>query len=231
MKHKSLFYKFLVTENMKEYSLIMGLTDYISVIFFSVSGIIFSRTLYKEIKLKYLSMLIGGFWFTAFSGFCKATYKVLYGSGLCDFKVLNDVHMPLLSIGICMIGFSFIRITSPKNKSFNIYSAVPTAITSNTLFIVLDFIGIISIFIGIKRLAFSINAKKAVFFIAGFCIIEIITGFIGTMANFEQSCINWITQFLQTTATLLFLISSIIISKKMKSEIPATIVKDSTDSN
>ncbi len=203
---------------MKEFSLIMGLTDYVSVIFFSIAGKIFISTMYKEIKLKYFVMMTGGFLFAGFAGFCKATYKVLYGSGLCDFQVLNNVHMILLSIGICMIGFSFVRITNPKTRSFNIYSVPPVVIVSNTPFIVLDFIGIIAIFIGIKRLAFSVNAKKAVLFISGFCIIEIIAGFMGALIDFEKSHINWITQILQTTATFMFLMSSVIIRKKMNSE-------------
>lgn len=149
---------------MKEYSLIMGLTDYISVILFAVSGGIFIKMLYQKSTLWQFVLLTGGFLFAGFAGFCKATYKTLYGGGICDFQILNNVHMFLLSIGICMAGYAFIGITSRKNHRLNIYSVSPVVVTSNMPFIIMNVIGVIAMFAGIVRLAKKLKAKPAVFF-------------------------------------------------------------------
>lgn len=149
---------------MKEYSLVMGLTDYISVTFFSVAGGIFIKMLYQKSGLSDFVLLTGGFMFAGFAGFCKATYKTLYGGGICDFPLLNDIHMFLLSIGFCMAGYALIRITSRKNEKINLYSASPVVVTSNMPFIILNIFGCLNLCAGVVRLSRRLESKSAVFF-------------------------------------------------------------------
>lgn len=201
---------------MKEYSLIMGLTDYISVILFAVSGGIFIKMLYQKSTLWQFVLLTGGFLFAGFAGFCKATYKTLYGGGICDFQILNNVHMFLLSIGICMAGYAFIGITSRKNHRLNIYSVSPVVVTSNMPFIIMNVIGVIAMFAGIVRLAKKLKAKPAVFFVSGFFIVEMTAGFMGSRTDFDKSAVNWMGQGLQTLANFMLLMSAIDLNKKMK---------------
>lgn len=202
---------------MKEYSLVMGLADYISVIFFSVAGGIFIKMLYQKSKLTDFVFLTGGFMFSGFAGFCKATYKTLYGGGICDFPLLNDLHMFLLGIGILMAGFSLIRITSSKNQKINLYSASPVVVTSNMPFVILNVLGCLNLCTGIVRLAKRLESKSAVFWAVGFFVVEITSGFVGSRADFDKSTVNWIGQALQTTATFMLLMSAVTLNKKMKS--------------
>lgn len=201
---------------MKEYSLIMGLTDYISVILFSVTGGIFIKMLYQKSNLRHFVLLTGGFLFAGFAGFCKATYKTLYGSGICDFLLLNDMHMFLLGIGMCMAGYALIGITSRKKHRLNIYSVSPVVVTSNMPFIIMNVIGAVAMFAGIVRLAKKMKSKAAVFFGTGFFIIEMAAGFVGSIADFDKSTVNWIGQGLQTLATFMLLMSAVDLNKKMK---------------
>lgn len=201
---------------MKEYSLIMGLTDYISVILFAVAGGILIKMLYQKSALQHFVLLTGGFLFAGFAGFCKATYKTLYGGGICDFRILNNVHMFLLSVGMCMAGYALIGITSRKNHRLNIYSASPVAVNSNMPFIIMNVIGAVAIFAGIVRLAKKLKSKAAVFFVSGYFIVEMIAGFVGSRADFDKSAVNWIGQGLQTLATFMLLMSAVDINKKMK---------------
>lgn len=201
---------------MKEYSLFMGLTDYISVIFFSVAGGLFIKMLYQKSKLTDFVLLTGGFMFAGFAGFCKATYKTLYGGGICDFPLLNDLHMFLLSIGIFTAGFALIRITSRKNEKINLYSAYPAVVTSNMPFIILNVFGCLNLCAGVIRLARRLESKSAVLWTVGFFVVEMTAGFAGSRADFDKSAVNWIGQALQTVATFMLLMSAVTLNKKMK---------------
>lgn len=201
---------------MKEYSLIMGLTDYIPVIFFSVAGGIFIKMLYQKSRLKDFAILTGGFMFAGFAGFCKATYKTLYGGGICDFPLLNDIHMFLLGVGIFMTGYALIGITSRKNEKINLYSASPVVITSNIPFVILNVFGCLNLCIGVIRFAKRLESKSSVFYIIGYLIIEIGVGAMGSIADFDKTMSNWIGQGCQTVATFLFLMCAVTLNKKMK---------------
>lgn len=201
---------------MKEYSLIMGLTDYISVILFCVAGGIFIKMLYNKSRLRHFVLLNGGFFFAGFAGLCKATYKTLYGGGICDIPLLNNIHMFLLSVGICMAGYSLIRITGRQNHRLNIYSVSPVIVTSNMPFIIMNVVGATALLVGIIRFAKKLQSKTAVLSVSGFFVIEMTAGFVGSRLDFDKSSVNWIGQGLQTLANLMLLMSAVNLNKKMK---------------
>ena len=74
---------------MYDVSVPMALVDYIPVALFLLSGIYLMRDLYGKMTKYAFALLAGGTINTTLAGFLKATWKLLYAAGICDFQVLS----------------------------------------------------------------------------------------------------------------------------------------------
>jgi hypothetical protein len=76
-----------------EFSVLMGLTDYVPVALFAVSMVLMQRDLYNKMPKYAFACFAAGTINIFIAGFMKATWKLLYAAGLCDFHVLNTMFM------------------------------------------------------------------------------------------------------------------------------------------
>ena len=91
---------------MYEFSIPMALTDYIPVALFAVVAVLLQRDLYNKMP-KYAFAIFAAGTINAFlAGFLKATWKLLYAAGLCDFQVLNTMFLPTQSLGLLLTGLA-----------------------------------------------------------------------------------------------------------------------------
>ena len=85
------------------YTVPMALTDYIPVVLFGISALLLCRDLKNKMtKGVFVTLKLGAV--VAFlAGFFKATYKLLYASGLCDFTALSDEqkHTCVVAATLC----------------------------------------------------------------------------------------------------------------------------------
>ena len=74
-----------------EFSVPMALVDYIPVAFFAITAVILMRDLYHLMSKGAFAIFSAGLLNVIIAGALKATYKLLYAAGICDFAALNDM--------------------------------------------------------------------------------------------------------------------------------------------
>ena len=77
----------------------MALMDYIPVIFYGFTFSILCRDLFGKMSRQNYTMFSAGTVFIFLAGLLKATWKLLYGAGICDFQALNNIFLPLVLKG------------------------------------------------------------------------------------------------------------------------------------
>ena len=77
----------------------MALVDYIPVAFFAVATVLLQRDLYNKMPKYAFACFAAGTINIFIAGFLKATWKLLYAAGVCDFQVLNTMFLPTQSLG------------------------------------------------------------------------------------------------------------------------------------
>ena len=79
---------------MKDFSVSMALVDYIPVLFFAIASVILMRDLYNKMSKGAFALFAAGTIDITCAGALKATYKLLYATGACDFEALSDMFFP-----------------------------------------------------------------------------------------------------------------------------------------
>ena len=102
----------------------MALMDFVPVVFFGISAAILRRDLFGKMSRQSFSMFSAGTMFIFVAGLLKATWKLLYGAGICDFQVLNTMFLPVQSIGFLLAGAGII-VMFLKRKAVMLSVAPP----------------------------------------------------------------------------------------------------------
>ena len=97
-----------------EFSVPMALADYIPVAFFAIAAVILMRDLYHLMSKGTFAIFSAGLLNVTIAGALKATYKLLYAAGICDFAALNDIFFPVQSIGFLLAGIGILTMLCRK---------------------------------------------------------------------------------------------------------------------
>ncbi len=89
---------------MKEFSLAMSLLDYIPVFLFTAAVVILIRSLYNKMSKGAFALFAAGTVDVIAAGFLKASYKLLYALGICDFTSLSSLFFPMQALGFMLAG-------------------------------------------------------------------------------------------------------------------------------
>lgn len=165
----------------------MALVDYIPVIFFGIASLILVRDLAgKSGKLSTLIFALGTL-AVFVAGACKATWKLLYASGVGNFEFLNKMFFPTQSVGFLLagVGALFILLTAKKGK--RLYSV-------NTFV----FIGMMVFGLGVMDAVLCVLAAKlkkpsviAIFVFSFVC--SLCMGYLSSK-DFAEAAMNWIAE-------------------------------------
>ena len=127
------------------------------------------------------------------AGCLKATWKLLYAAGICDFAALNNMFFPTQSIGFLLAGLGLVLMLadSPKTK---LRSTVPPVFSGTFVFVGLMVVGL-----GVMDFVLCVLAKKmkkpwliALFIISFVCSLGM--GYLSTK-DFAKASMNWIAEF------------------------------------
>ena len=178
---------------MKDFSVSMALVDYIPVIFFAVAAVILMRDLYNKMSKGAFALFAAGTINIVCAGALKATYKLLYATGVCDFKALNDMFFPVQSIGFLLAGIGIIALICCKQSKSTLLTVVPPVFTGTFVFVGLMVAGL-----GLMDVALCIISAKMkkpalmVFFVLSF-ICSLCMGYLSSQ-DFAQASMNWIAE-------------------------------------
>jgi hypothetical protein len=181
----------------------MGLTDYVPVALFAVSMVLMQRDLYNKMPKYAFACFAAGTINIFIAGFLKATWKLLYAAGLCDFHVLNTMFLPTQSLGFLLAGLGIILMFTPRKKAA--LAVAPPLFSGTLLFIPMMVLGLAAICSCLSILAAKLK-KKALIVVFVLCFVCYMG--MGYLASRDSSsaAMNWIEQGANTVGQLLLLI-------------------------
>lgn len=178
---------------MYNFSIPMALVDYIPVIFFGITMVLLQRDLYNKMYKGAYALFAAGTINVFCAGFLKATWKLLYAAGICDFHVLNTMFLPVQSIGFLLIGLGLVGMFCWKQKTAAALAVAPPVFSGSFLFIMLMVLGLGCLCACLSVLSVRMKKKGAValFVLAFVCYMGM-----GYMSGQDSTSamVNWIEQ-------------------------------------
>lgn len=182
---------------MYDFTVPMALVDYIPVLFFGCAAVLLQRDLYPHMCRSGFALFAAGTINVFCAGFCKATWKLLYAAGICDFTALNTMFLPVQSIGFLLIGLGLLGMFFRKEKT--VLLAVPPVFKGTFVFI-----GMMVAGLGCMCGCLSVIAARMKKLPA---IVLFILAFVGSMGmgymssyDSTSALINWIEQGINTVS-------------------------------
>lgn len=192
---------------MYHFTIPMALMDYVPVAFFLVSAVLLMKDLYNKLSPAAYALLAAGSVNVVLAGFCKATWKLLYAAGICDFVVLEKMFLPVNSLGLLLVGVSLIQMLAQKPKSA-VYSVAPAVFTGSLPFILMMVVGLGGLCAGLSIVAARMKKSKvmSLFILSFLCAIAM-----GYMSGQDstQSWVNWAEQGINTVSQLCLMLGII----------------------
>ena len=203
---------------MKDFSVSMALVDYIPVIFFAIASVILMRDLYNKMSKGAFALFAAGTIDITCAGALKATYKLLYALGACDFEALNDMFFPVQSIGFLLAGIGILAMLCHK-QSKNTVAAVAPPVFSGTFV----FVGLMVAGLGIMDVVLCILSAKlkkpgliALFVLSFVC--SLCMGYLSSQ-DFAEASMNWIAEGVNVVGQGALLAGAILLHKNGLAEL------------
>ena len=196
---------------MYNFTVPMALMDYVPVVFFGITAVILLGDLYNKMGKSIYALFAAGCVNVFLAGFCKATWKLLYAAGICDFVALEEMFMPVNSLGLLFVGLSLVGMLCFRKKSVML-SVAPVALTSSMPFIMMMVLGL-----GGMCTALSILAAKmkkggvmTLFILSFVCAMAM--GYMSSQDS-TQAWVNWAEQSINTVSQLCLMLGTILLHK------------------
>lgn len=177
-----------------EFSVSMALVDYIPVIFFAIASVILLRDLYNKMSKGAYALFAAGVIDVTVAGALKATWKLLYAAGACDFEALNHMFFPVQSIGFLLAGIGILAMLCHKQSDKTAALAVTPTVFKGTFV----FVGLMVAGLGIMDAVLCILAAKlkkpwiiillVISFVCSLCM-----GYLSSQ-DFAKASMNWIAE-------------------------------------
>jgi len=180
---------------MKDFSIAMALVDYVPVLFFAAAALILQGDLYNKMCKGTYALFAAGSINVSVAGLLKATYKLLYAAGICDFTPLNDMFFPVQSIGFLLAGAGILLMLVRKVNGGSCCCAVaaPVVWKGTFLFVGLMVAGLGCMDFGLSVLAARLKKKPAVILLVISFVCSLCMGYLSSQ-DFTQSFMNWLAQ-------------------------------------
>ena len=189
----------------------MALVDYIPVVLYCISAVILLRYFYDRMSGGAFALLSAGMIMSIMAGLFKATGKLLFALGVCDFDRLNKSFFPLQSVGFLLAGTALMLMVFTRQKGTSLHSAAPAVFAGTGVFIALMVLGLCGMFLGLSVEAKRRKKKSAmVLFIITF-VFMLMMGYLSSK-NFEKASMNWISEGVNVMGWSIFLMGSRILS-------------------
>lgn len=192
---------------MYNFTIPMALMDFLPVIFFGVTAVLLLRDLYNKMFKGAYALLAAGSVNVFMAGFCKALWKLLYAANICNFVALEEMFMPVNSLGLLFVGLSLIGMLCWKRKSA-LLSVAPPVFASSLPFIMMMVVGLGGLCAGLSVVAAKMKKGKfMLLFILSF-VCAMAMGYMSSQDS-TQSWVNWAEQSINTVSQLCLMLGVI----------------------
>ena len=179
---------------MKDFSVSMALVDYIPVAFFAIAAVILMRDLYNKMSKGAFALFSAGCINIVCAGALKATYKLLYAAGVCDFEALNAMFFPVQSIGFLLAGIGILAMICHKQSGKSAaLMAAPPLFSGTFVFVALMVagLGLMDAVLCILSVRLKKRAVIALFVLSFLC--SLCMGYLSSQ-DFAKASMNWIAE-------------------------------------
>ena len=203
---------------MKDFSVSMALVDYIPVLFFALASVILMRDLYNKMSKGAFALFAAGTIDITCAGALKATYKLLYALGVCDFEALNDMFFPVQSIGFLLAGIGILAMLCHKQSETAALAVAPPVFSGTFVFVGLMVAGL-----GIMDAVLCILSAKlkkpgliALFVLSFVC--SLCMGYLSSQ-DFAEASMNWIAEGVNVVGQGALLAGAVLLHKNGLAEL------------
>ena len=197
---------------MNDFSVSMALVDYIPVVFFAIASVILLRDLYNKMSKGAFALFSAGLIDVTVAGALKATWKLLYAMGACNFEALDHMFFPVQSIGFLLAGLGILAMLVHKQSKNALLAAAPPVFSGTFVFVGLMVAGL-----GIMDVVLCILAAKlkkpwliAIFALSFVC--SLCMGYLSSQ-NFSEASMNWIAEGVNILGQGMLLLGAILLHK------------------
>ena len=178
---------------MNDFSVSMALADYIPVIFFAIAAVILQRDLYNKMSKGAFALFAAGTINVTCAGALKATWKLLYALGICDFEALNAMFFPVQSIGFLLAGIGILAMICHKQTKQAALAVAPPVFSGTFVFVGLMVagLGIMDVVLCILTCKLKRHALIALFILSFVC--SLCMGYLSSQ-DFAEASMNWIAE-------------------------------------
>lgn len=197
---------------MNDFSIPMALVDYIPVILFAAAAVLLMRGLYNKMSKGAFALFAAGTIDIACAGALKATYKLLYAAGVCDFEALDAMFFPVQSIGFLLAGLGILAMLCHRQGKSAVLAVAPPLFTGTFVFVALMVAGLGMLDVGLCVLAGKIKKPwlSALFVVSFLC--SLCMGYLSSQ-DFAEAAMNWIAQGVNTVGQAAMLAGAVLLHK------------------
>ncbi len=191
---------------MYDFSVPMGLADFVPVALFGVSAVLLQRDLYNKMPKYAFACFAAGTINVFMAGFMKALWKLLYAMGVCDFQMLNTMFLPTQALGMLLAGLGILLMLTARNSAA--LAVAPPLFTGTFVFIGMMVLGLGSVCACLSVLAAKLRKKGliAVFALCFVCYLGM--GYLSSRGD-NSAAANWLEQGINTVGMLLLLLGTL----------------------
>ncbi len=200
-----------------DFTIEMALVDYIPVICFAIGAIILMRDLYNKMSKGAFALFAAGTINITIAGALKATWKLLYAAGICNFEALNNMFFPTQSIGFLLAGLGILAMLVYNQKETKLRSVPP--VFSGTFV----FVGLMVAGLGVMDTVLCIISAKlkkpwliALFVLSFVC--SLCMGYLSSK-DFTEAAMNWIAEGVNVVGQGSFLAGAYLLHKNGLAEL------------
>lgn len=180
---------------MKEFSVSMALVDYIPVVLFALAAVLLQKGLYNKMNKGVFALFAAGTIDVICAGALKATYKLLYALGVCDFQALDHMFFPVQSIGFLLagLGILFMLLSRKDRTKAAALAAAPPVWKGTFLFVGLMVAGLACLDVALCILSSKLKKPGviALFVLSFVCSLGM--GYLSSQ-DFALASMNWIAE-------------------------------------
>ena len=197
---------------MNDFSVSMALVDYIPVLFFAAAAIILLRDLYNKMSKGAFALFSAGVINVTLAGALKATWKLLYATGVCDFAALNAMFFPVQSIGFLLAGMGVLAMLVHKQGRNTAYAIVPPVFSGTFVFVGLMVagLGVLDAVLCILAARLKKPALIAIFVASFVCSLGM--GYLSSK-DFAEAAMNWIAEGVNIAGQGTLLLGTVLLHK------------------
>ena len=196
---------------MYNFTVPMALMDFVPVIFFGITAVLLLRDIYNKMFKGAYALLAAGSVNVFLAGFCKALWKLLYAANICNFVALEEMFMPVNSLGLLFVGLSLIGMLCWKKKS-GMLSVAPPVFASSMPFIMMMVVGLGGMCASLSIIAAKMKkAPVMILFILSF-VCAMAMGYMSSQDS-TQAWVNWAEQSINCVSQGCLMAGAIVLHK------------------